>query len=388
MHYSPENFENIVSLLPGYVRWKDSNHVYMGCNNLQAKSLGLGSRHEIIGKTDRDLVWRDQAEAFHQVESQVLETGVPITVEEVLPVAGNPRAVFISKKTPLRNEQGNIVGVMGVGIDITNLKQKQEELVALAKQELEAASKAKTEFIHNLEHDIRTPFTGIITVAKYLRANEVDRIKNSHLSDIEQSAEQLLKYFNEVLEISYQASGSTPHIEKQFDIREIFADLFAIHRPVATSKNIKIIQNYTNDCPPAIIADQYRVERILLNLISNAVKFTDKGYVEVRVEVAKQIDIKNIVLQVTVEDSGVGIPAAQLETVFDKFSRISPSYKGLYDGTGMGLYLAKKFIEDINGEIEVQSEKDKGTRVVCLFPVKVPLLQKTDTYNLSELDAI
>ena len=146
--------------MPGHVYWKDKNGVYLGCNNRQARVLGLQYGYEIVGKTDFDLPWgENKAAMFQRNDKHIMETGDTEIIEEEAQVDGK-NAIVLSHKSPMRNKQGEITGILGISIDISDRKKIEIDLQR-AKELAEAASKAKTEFLENMRHDIRTPLTGI-----------------------------------------------------------------------------------------------------------------------------------------------------------------------------------------------------------------------------------
>ena len=164
---------NIVANMPGHVYWKDRDGVYLGCNDRQARSLGFNSADNVIGKTDQELPWAvGVAENFRKNDIHVMETGVAQVLEELSYMDGK-QVIVLSQKIPLKNKNGKIVGILGISFDITERKKMEEDL-RHAKEAAEAADHAKTEFIANMGHDIRTPLTGIIGMSGIL-ADEVQR---------------------------------------------------------------------------------------------------------------------------------------------------------------------------------------------------------------------
>ncbi len=152
--------QNIVANMPGHVYWKDTEGVYLGCNNRQARSLGLTRAEEVVGKTDFDLPWGgDSAQRFRENDLRIMESGKTETVEEPAIVDGKP-AIVLSQKTAIIDDNGDSIGILGISVDITYQKEMERALI-LAKEKAEASDGLKTDFIHNMEHDIRTPFTGV-----------------------------------------------------------------------------------------------------------------------------------------------------------------------------------------------------------------------------------
>lgn len=366
--------ENIIAHLPGNVYWLDRNHVYLGGNTVQALSAGLKNRHEIVGKTNYDMPWRDQAEAFNAINDRVINTGQEYSVEEIAKQANGEERIFLSKKVPLLDNSKNIIGSLGISFDITKQKETEKELIR-AKEEAEAANKLKSEFVLNMEHDIRTPFVGILGMTKILDDFEVDPAKKQIIADISSCAQELLEYSCAILDFSEVEKGYLPIISKKLDFMDLMKSIENIETPAAKTRNLNFIVECDNDIPNTIIGDEYRLKRILINLLSNSIKFTQKGFVKLSIKCLRKKG-ENIILRFIVEDSGIGIDEEKLNTIYEKFSRLTPSNQGIYKGQGLGLRIVKQFVEDMEGDIEIKSTLGVGTSFICTFSFQLPLIER------------
>jgi len=361
--------------LPAYVFWKDKNSIYLGCNDAFAHSLGLSSPAEIIGKTDYDLpTTREESDSFRADDQEIIKSKrSKLNFEEHQTLANGKKVILLTNKVPLFDKQKNVIGILGIYHDITGRKKEEEEL-RKAKELAEVSSKLKTEFIRNMEHDIRTPFSGIYGMAKILHDNEEDEKKKNYLNDIVNSAKELLDYSTAILNFSRMEASSTPLIAKKFNLPQLIQGLLMMETPAAKLKNLDFSIYLDPDLPSVVIGDRYRLQRILINLISNAIKFTEQGFVKLSVKVAKKIDKKHAILSFRVEDSGIGIAEESRDIIFERFTRLVPANKGLYHGQGLGLSLVKQLVEEMEGDIEVISEIGKGSTFMFTLDFKLPLV--------------
>lgn len=335
-----DTFKSILSLLPGHVYWKNLDGVIMGCNAAMAKVAGLASPLDIVGKTDFDLPWKEKAEDIRKIDLQVMNTKQPILAEESGLMNNHEQKIFLSRKEPLLNQDGKVIGMVGISLDIT--AQKQAEI-------------AKTEFLENMSHDLRTPFSGILSLTEYLYAKEEEPGKKELLGDIKSSGKRLLALLNQILELARQ--GSHPIELKDFNLSEAIQEVIDLVHAEARHKGlaIKVL------CPEITVnSDRIRFSRILLNLLGNAIKYTEKGTISIKSEQNP--------LRIMVEDTGEGIPANALETIFARFSKLHPSYKQQhYDGAGIGLHIAREYARELGGDITVTSEIGKGSCFTLLM---------------------
>src|SRR3990167_5101195 len=191
--------------MPGHVYWQDKNNVFLGCNDAQAKSAALKSRKEIVGKTNYDMIWRDQAGELDCINNQVIKEGKAYVVEEHANMALGP-AIFLTEKVPLRNEKQQIIGTLGISFDITERK-KQEEELRLAKEKAEVANQAKSNFLAMVSHELRTPLNVMLGLSQILK-NQIDLPSQKNLLDtILHSGESLIAIINDILDFSKLEAG-------------------------------------------------------------------------------------------------------------------------------------------------------------------------------------
>lgn len=371
--------KSVIDTIPGSIYWKDKKGLYLGRNKHSAESMqnigleagtSLTQDSYFIGKTDHDVFPENIANRYKENDLAVMETKQEMSIEEPITLDGKTY-IRLSTKRPLLDEIGKVIGIVGNTVDITYLKEIEAEL-RKAKEKAEAANIAKTGFIRNVEHDIRTPFNGVFGMAQYLWRHEMDPIKKEYLGDIMECAKELLDYCNAILDFSNIEAGHCPIMDKEFNLKTIITRAIKIEIPAAKNKNLELKTHYDSNIPTSVVGDSYRIYRLLINLLSNAIKFTKDGHVELRASLLEKNE-KYAVIRLEVIDTGCGIPEDKLEYIFEKFSRLAPSNTGFYKGLGLGLRIVKQFMHEINGKIDVSSKIDKGTRFICTIPFKFPL---------------
>lgn len=244
-----------------------------------------------------------------------------------------------------------------------------------AKAEVDSVNQLKTDFILNMQHDIRTPICGILGMTELL----IDTVSypelKSNLEQIATTSKELLDYCNEIIDFANIEYCSRPILKKPFRLKELFRSIIDMETPAANLKKLNLIMDI-EEIPDVISGDLYRIKRILINVVSNAIKFTNSGYVKIGAHLSSGLDIKReVVINFSVEDSGIGIPEEKIDFIYEKFSKITPSNKGLYKGNGLGLRIVKEFIEELGGEISVKSRLNYGTIFNFSLPLSIPLFQ-------------
>lgn len=258
-----------------------------------------------------------------------------------------------------------------------------EDELKLAKDSAEAADRAKTEFLANIRHDIRTPLSGIVGFSEILKAESKEQHTKEYADNLIASSYALLDLMNEVLEAVRVSSGEIPKLKRKFDFKALLDKVVALHKAKASEKKILLNAIIDQKLPQYVIGDKIRIQRIISELIGNALNFTPKGHVTLTVELAK-IQKRNMIIRIKVSDSGIGIPKDKQQDIYLQFKRLIPSYEGLYKGTGLGLYVVKQFIDELNGEIYVKSKLGEGTSFTCLIPLQKPLLDDNDGIDEEE----
>ena len=365
---------SILDNLPGHVYWKNKDSVFQGCNLAQAKSAGFTNPQDMIGKTDYDMPWSHEANALRESDLTVMRNRETITQEEASKLANTDEvSIFLSKKSPLLNKEGEVVGILGISFDITDRKRMEE---ALSKSQIaaEAANQAKSEFLRNMEHQLRTPFSGIYSMVEALAESEANPEKKEQLEITYRSAKEFIDLLNDILEFSRNPSENTPILAKKFDLKKTIEKVITMEKAAAIIKKLDLDYHFDPECPNLLISDPYRIQRIVMNLLSNAIKFTDKGSIKIGLKMAKQVDERNLILQLIISDSGIGISPEKQTLIYEKFYRLHPANQNKYKGAGLGLHIVKQLIDDLEGEIDVISTPEKGTTFICTLPFKRPLL--------------
>lgn len=353
-------YENILSKLPTNVYWKDRNLVYRGCNDRLARSMGLPSRNAIKGMTDYDFDWGDgAAESFIEFDKKIIKSGKSLTTEDTFKEANGKLVTVLTNKTPLRDKEGNITGVLAISVDITKLKKIEKELIQ-ARKLAEESSNAKSEFIANMSHDIRTPLTGIIGISQAMEYKAQDSEEKEFARMINASGEQLLNLLNGVLDVVCTDELHEKDLqETTFSIHQCIENIRILELPMIKHKGLDFKVEIDNDIPPFLISDETKLHRILLNLVGNAIKFTKTGYVSLFVTLLEQKK-DSVNLRFSVHDTGIGIDKEVQNKLFEQFYRVNPSYKGVYAGYGIGLHIAQKYVELLKSTIKLISTKGKG----------------------------
>jgi two-component system, sensor histidine kinase and response regulator len=358
---------DIIENLPFMVFVKEAAMLRFVLFNRAGEQLLGVPREQLIGKNDYDFFPKEQADFFTAKDREVLEGGEVIDIPEEPIDTVHGRRILHTIKDPLLDDEGVPAFLLGISEDITERKRQADELVAAgmalraAKEEAEQASRAKSQFLANMSHEIRTPMNGILGMTELLSGMELSSQQRDYVETIHQSAETLLHLLNGILDLSRIEAGHLELESTSFSLREALGDALQTLGVRAARQGLELIHNIPPEVPDGLIGDPIRLRQVILNLVDNAVKFTDQGEIVVSIElIAKAPNRARLRFEVT--DTGRGIALADQERIFKAFEQASTATTAPSGGTGLGLAISSELVEMMGGELELESELGRGSR--------------------------
>ena len=283
--------------------------------------------------------------------------------------------------SPINNIEGDFDGYIGVSLDIDNRKILEEELIQ-AKNNSDASSKLKSSFMANISHEIRTPLNGIVGLTDLLMDTKLNTEQKEFLDMIKESSRTLLNLLNNLLDFSKLEDNKESLIEDKFNLALVIKEIVDPFKSVARRNGVVIESQMGKSIPEQLYGDGRKIQRILSNLLSNAFKFTQSGYVKLSVRNETHNDISDnekerVLLHFVVSDSGIGIPVEKQEMIFDSFTQVDASKTRKYSGSGLGLAIVKRLVEIMDGKIWVESQIGKGSKFHFVLELKLRKKGKT-----------
>jgi PAS domain S-box-containing protein len=307
---------------------------------------------------------KDKGDIKEILKNAIESNNSEVDVELCIPNDASSKWMYI-KALILRDENNIPYRIIGGLKDITKQKQLEEEL-RVARIKAERASEAKTEFLANMSHEIRTPLNAIMGLTHVLsHTSPLSLIQTKYINTIINSAENLLNVINKILDLTKIESNVLELHENQFNLPKLLQDLIDLFSQKTNDKGINIILKYPEDAPKILVADEIHLRQILLNLIENAIKFTENGFIRINTKFI------NNQLKIRIIDTGIGIANNQIYTVFDKFTQADNTIKRKYGGTGLGLSICTKLVQLMKGRIRIKSTIGKGTAFFIELPIKI-----------------
>jgi len=352
-------YESLVESLPINIFRKDREGRIVFGNKRYCDSLGR-PLSKLIGKTDRDLFSAELADKYINDDHWVMQTGLPFHDIEEHPGRDGSKTYVEVLKAPVVDAAGRRVGIQGMFWDVSARK-RAEQALREAKELAESHSRAKSDFLANVSHEIRTPLNAIIGMTGLLLDSSLSDSQLEYLRMVEQSGESLLALINDILDFSKIEAGKLDLEPESFHLADRLSDTMRSLAVRAHEKDLELVFRCDPQIPPQLSGDLKHLRQILANLVSNAIKFTERGEVVADISL-ESLNEDQAHLKFTVSDTGIGIPQERLANVFDKFEQADNSTTRQYGGTGLGLAIASRLVNLMGGEIQVESELGVGSR--------------------------
>ena len=377
----------LLETAPWAIFYKDTLGRYLGCNETFASWVGI-PREQVIGQTAAQLLSPQTAHKIQEMDKILLANpGKQVYEFPTVNLAGYKRDVLFHRAT-YADVTGQVAGLMGVAIDISDRKQIEEqnrqgskalkdtqarekqmsveleaamEQLRAATRDAQAATRIKTEFLANMSHEIRTPMTAILGFSENLLDPELaPHERQMAIHTIRRNGEHLLQILNDILDISKIEAGKLEVERIDCSPVEIITDIHATMQTRAESKRLTFEIEGINDLPESIRTDPTRLRQILINLVSNAIKFTAGGAVRIATRIERH-EGKRAQLRVDVIDTGIGISPDQMDRLFEPFTQADSSTTRRFGGTGLGLTISKRLATILGGDLSVSSKTGEGS---------------------------
>ena len=350
----------LIDNLPDFIYVKDAQCRFLLANVAVARLMGT-TPDKLLGKSDFDFYPRELATQYSDDERNVMRAGKPLVNREEDGLdSDRNRISVLTTKVPLRDEQGQVIGILGIGRDIT-ARVKVEAEVRAARELAEAANRAKSEFLANMSHEIRTPMNGVIGMAELLLGTELDREQRDFTETIHESGRALLTVINDILDFSKIEAGKLELEQLDMDLRNTAEDAARLLAVQAHGKGLELTVSIDPSLPAYVRGDPGRLRQVLLNLGGNAIKFTDAGEVSITVIVVER-DESGTLVRFEVRDTGIGIAPERQNLLFRPFSQVDASTTRRFGGTGLGLSIVRRLVELMGGTCGAESQQGIGSR--------------------------
>ena len=341
----------------------DTDFNIIRANKAAAETLGLSFQEILSQKCYKSYHGKDSPPESCP-GCALIQSGKPSTTELFEPHLNR----FIELKAlPRLDENNRVIGMVQIVSDITDRKIAEQELEE-AKEIAESANNAKSWFLANMSHEIRTPMNAIIGMTDLVLDTELNDEQKEYIETIKQSSDSLLYLLNDILDFSRVEAGKLELNESELDISMVIDNVIKAFTYKQSPKDVDISYAINPDIPASLTGDEVRFRQVIINLISNAIKFTEKGSVRLQVEPAEAATLnipdrnaQEIMLRFSVADTGIGIPKSKHDLIFESFTQLDRDTKKRYGGSGLGLSIVKKLVELMGGDIWVESGEGKGT---------------------------
>jgi len=362
-------FRTLIENIPQKIFMKDLNSVYLNVNENFARDFGIRPA-DMVGKTDFDFFPQDLAEKYRADDQRIMESGQTDEFEEKY-IQESKETWIHTVKTPVRDENGKIVAVLGVFRDITEHKRSENELV-IAKEKAELSDRLKSAFLANMSHEIRTPMNAIVGFAGMLSDPDLSEDDRQRFTTIIQSrSDDLMHIISDILEISRIESGNATVVYEGIHLNQVIHEMEAVSlQKLHNAKKSRIIlstDTVLSDQHDAISTDGFILKHVFTNLLDNAVKYTESGTIRFG-----YLPPSGGMITLFVSDTGIGISPENQKVIFEHFRQAEVPDPHKYGGTGLGLSICKGSLSLLGGEIRVESAPGKGSTFYFTLPYDLP----------------
>ncbi|HXG66814.1 MAG TPA: PAS domain S-box protein [Blastocatellia bacterium] len=354
-----ERFRRIFADAPIGMCLVDLNFRFFQVNHAFCRMIGYDEQ-ELIGRTFVEITDAEDIGKDMSLAEQLFDGRIGAYSLEKRHVRKNGESIWTqSTATTIRDARGQVLYALAMIEDINERKRMQAELQQARDAALESA-RLKSEFLANMSHEIRTPMNGVIGMADLLLDSELTSAQREYAETVRSSASALLTVINDILDFSKIEAGKLDFEAVDFSLRACLGDAMKLFATRAHSKGLELAYHTPPDVPDALVGDPGRLRQVIINLVGNAIKFTERGEVVVHVRNIMETPA-NIHLAFTVADTGIGIAPEQQASIFDAFRQADGSTARQYGGTGLGLAISSRLVQMMGGEIQVESEPGKGS---------------------------
>lgn len=358
LHESESKFKSLLEQLTDAIYFTSIDGEFLEFNRATVELLGYTREEMQELNVAQTYVNPEDRNRFHD---RIMSEGEVVDYEIKLRKKNGETIDCLVTASLRMDAEGRALGYQGIIRDIT--LRKKAEALQRAKDLAEQANKFKAEFLANMSHEIRTPINAIIGMVHLLHQTPLTEKQIEYLHAIDNSADNLLQLINDILDFSKIEAGKLQLEEKSFNIRAVIEQLVSTMRFKATEKGVDLTLQIDDDVPEAVAGDPLRLNQIMLNLISNAIKFTHTGSITVTVKLIDVMD-NRARMYFNVRDTGIGIPPDRLGSIFESFTQANMDTTRIYGGTGLGLAIVKKLIDMLNGAIMVKSKLGEGSEFI------------------------